>query len=252
MRRSRWTGHALRVTGGVGSLREPAAPGSPEVAAALVELASAGDFAAASRGLYEALLGAQLLVALRRGEQDGEAALDTGLAAAPDRSGRPRLLAFTGERSFSLGGQPPPFAVGSARGLFAFALRQGVDRVSIDSGGPVSAGLERSELEALADARMPELPNRKLAMRPVAPESVPGLVGSLGDVFAPGSVFLLEEGAGEASLLRVALVDPPPLPPAQIAARVRPHLAHGQALSLMRLSEAEAGELRHAGVRPLP
>jgi hypothetical protein len=58
-------------------------------------------------------------------EGEAEEGLDVSLVAAPDRSGRPRLLAFAGERSFALGGQLPPFAVASATGLFVFALRYG-------------------------------------------------------------------------------------------------------------------------------
>jgi len=221
------------------------------VASALLSF-STHDFGEASRVLYAALLEAKLLVAAGGPPQSETDGMDVRLVAAPDETGDPRLLAFTSERSFGFGGQAAPFAVAPAPGLFGFALRNGVTRVSIDSGGPVSATLERWELEALAEGRIPTAPRRKLSMRPVEPGSLPGLVGALGEMFSPRSVFLLEEDAGGARRLLLGMTAPPPIAVDELADRLGGVLPGGEGVSLLRLTEKEADELQRAGVRRLP
>lgn len=232
-------------------MAEPIPPGSSEVASALLALSSEADIAEAMARLYQALLGAKLLVATTGGQTEGKESLDVGLVASPGPSGRPRLLVFTGERSFALGGQPPPFAVAPATDLFAFALRHDVDQASIDSGGLVSAALERWELEALAEGRPPKARRRRLSMTPADPDSIRPLLGALREIFPPGSVFVLEESGAQPRRLLLGTVARPPVAPVELQARLAPCLPGGAGVSLLRLSPEDASELRRAGVRPL-
>lgn len=231
-------------------MADPETPGSPEVASALLSFSSGGDFPEATARLYRALLGAKLLVVAARDE--GEDALDVRLVATPDASGEARLLTFSGERSFALAGQAAPFAVAPAPGLFAFALRHGVDYVSIDSGGPVGAVLERWELEALAGGRLPNPPRRRLSMLPADPSSIGPLADALREVFPARSVFVLEETGAQPRRLLLGMVAPPPVTPGELAARLGPSLPGGEGLSLLRLSTEEASTLQRAGVEPMP
>ncbi len=229
---------------------EPDTPGSPEVASALLRL-SAGDFGEASRRLYEALLGASLLVGVTGPAPEADDDPPIKLVAAPDDTGEPRLLTFASPRSFELGGQAGPFAVAPATGLCGFALRNGLTRMSIDSGGPVSATLERWELEALSGGRIPRVPRRRLTMSPVGADVVPGLAEVLEQVFPARSVLLLEERSDEEHLL-LGLVHPPPIALAELTARLEALRPGGRRVSLLRLTADEADELIRAGVEPLP
>ena len=222
------------------------------MAAALLALASR-DFDVASRALYTALLEAKLLVAATDLSAEDAEGMELRLTAVPDETGVPRLMAFASERSFALGGQPGGFAVAPATGLFGFALRNGVEQVSIDSGGPVAVTLDRWELEALADGRLPDVPRRELSLSPVDPASVPGMGAALDEIFAPGTVFLLEEKeSGDALRLLLGMVAPPPVAVGELADRLRNCLPGGEGLSLLRLTRSETDELRRAGVRALP
>lgn len=233
-------------------MAQPVPPGSPEVASALLAFSSGTDVAQAAARLYRALLGAKLLVATTGGGAEDEESLEVGLVASRGPAGRPRLLVYTGERSFALGSQPPPFAVARATGLFSFALRHGVDQMSIDSGGPVSAALERWELEALAERRIPQTPRRRLSMVPADPESIRAVLGALTEVFPAGSVFVLEENGARPRRLLLGTVGPPPVGPAELEALLTPCLAGGEGVSLLRLSPGDESELRQAGIEPLP
>ncbi len=232
-------------------MAQPMTPGSSEVASALLSFSSGGPIGDAAQQLYRALLGAKLLVAATGGESEGEGGLEVRLVTAPDPSGRPRLLVFTSERSFALAGQLPPFAVATATGLFAFALRRGVDRASIDSGGPVSAALERWELEALAEGRLPKGPRRRLSMVAADPDSIRALIGALRDSFPAESVFVLEESDLQPRRLLLGTVHPPPVDLEELVAQLGPCLPGGEGLSLLRLTPEEAMELRGAGIEPL-
>jgi len=211
-------------------------------------------FGEASRLLYVALLEAKLLVASAGGTgSEAGGGQDLRLIATPGEGDGPTLLAYTTERSFALGGQAEAFAVAPARGLFGFALRNGAERVSLDSGGPVAATLERWELEALAEGQVPRARRRALSMSPADPETVPGLVGVLAETFSAGSVFLLEEEEqGDARRLYLGLTLPPPIDIGELAGRLSAFVPRGDGVSLLRLTAEEAQELQAAGVPSLP
>jgi hypothetical protein len=116
----------------------------------------------------------------------------------------------------------------------------------------VSATLERWELEALAERRLPKTPRRRLSMVPVDPSSVVALVGALRGAFPPGSVFLLEESGVQPRRLLLGTADPPPVDLAELVARLGPCMPGCAGLSLLRLSSEEATGLRRAGIAPLP
>ena len=232
-------------------MAEAEAPGSREVAVTLLDFRDRKDFAGASRRLHEALLGATLLVPLTAFAESGEERA-LKLVAVPGPEEEPRLLAFTTESTFQFGGQAPPFALAFAPQLCDFAIRNGVSQVSIDSGGPVSATLERWELRALARGERPDANRSLLSMSPVAREQAPpGLLGALADDFGRQPVFLMEERDGRRRHLILGCVSPPPASPEELRERLRPHIAPNDRLSVLRLSPAEAEQLGDAGLRPL-
>lgn len=229
-------------------------PGSPEAAAALLAFRDEAASQKATAALYKALRTAKLLVPIIGGvRESAPEELDVRLVATGDERGDARLLAFTSERTFRLGGQVPPFAAAPAAGLSGFALRHDVQRLSIDSGGPVSATLDRWELEALADGRIPGpggQPHCPLTMSALSSE-LPGTVEAvLRSAFASAPVFLLEERTDGRRHLVLGSVAASAVPMEDLRGHLAPFVGDDR-VSVLRLSPTEAAELERVGVRCL-
>ncbi len=179
----------------------------------------------ASLTLYEALRTAKLLVPIVGSAAESEQGLDLRLVGVDDERGETRLLAFTSERTFGLGGQLPPFAAARATDLCAFALRHGADELSIDSGGPVSATLERWELEALADGRSPRsalTPRPPLTMSAIPRKPAAAVESVLRTAVAGAPVFALQERGDGRRHLVLACAGGPALSEEEMRRRLGP------------------------------
>ncbi len=231
----------------------PEEPGSPAVAAALLFFRDEAASATASRALYEALRTAKLLVPIIGAVGESEDELDVRMVAAHGERGGARLLAFTSERTFQLGGQVPPFALARATDLCSFALRHEAHELSIDSGGPVSAALEHWELGALAGGRSPRAnrpPRPPLTMSAISRELPAAVESVLRAAFAGAPVLLLEERVDGRRHLVLGSVSEPAVPREELRRRLTP-LVGDDRVSVLRLSPDEATDLERAGVRCL-
>lgn len=228
-------------------------PGSPAVAAALLAFRDEAASATATAALYERLRTARLLVPIIGAAGESEDELDVRMVAAQDERGAARLLAFTSERTFQLGGQVPPFTLARATDLCSFALRHEVHEMSIDSGGPVSAALEHWELGALAGRRSPraDRPSRPPLTMSALSRELPAAVESvLRAAFAGAPVFLLEEHADGRRHLVLGSVAEPAVSREELRRRLTPVVGDDR-ISVLRLSPDEATDLERAGVRYL-
>lgn len=226
-----------------------AAPGSPAVAAALLGFGHS-PFAEASRRLHLALLQAKLIVPIAADDVAREVPELSLIAHRGPGEEATRLLGFTSEETLHLGGQPSPFAVAPVRDLCRFALANDVDEVSIDSGGPVSATLERWEVEALAEGRSPSSPEAARAqtrLSEVTESLASDLAPAVGAAFPAEPVFVLEEHDGNRRHLVLACASGPSVSADEIRSRLRPHVGSAR-VSVLRLSEAEARSLERAGI----
>lgn len=229
-------------------------PGSPEAAAALLTFRDEAASQTATAALYKALRTAKLLVPIIGGvSESAPEELDVRLVATGDERGDARLLAFTSERTFRLGGQVPPFAAAPAAGLCGFALRHDVQRLSIDSGGPVSATLDRWELEAFADGRIPGSGGQRhypVSMSALSSELSATVETVLRAAFATVPVFLLEERTDGRRHLVFGSVAASGVSVEDLRRDLAPLIGDDR-VSVLRLSPAEAAELERVGVRCL-